>query len=325
MKDHEQIKLTFGDKAGGTSFDCSSFHPCGCYVRIASDGMTLFSECSFHEEKSRKAAAAVAELTSMVHDREVMNLTSRVEAELKVRIQGLESQIAVINKSCVALRDAVMEAAEKCEHCDGRGQDNDGEQFINEPCPKCFYLRSVLDGKNFDSYIHKSELEAVEARVNELLAQRENAMERSQTSQSEIEQFLTRLAREGGSIVSSDGCTELEIALAQACSRFLIIDGLGFIHQQRKVSRADMELAELLGSIDLMERVEMGLRARIQGLEAELEKEKVLHRNTKLVAENIYLRDLAERAMLSAGPVVKWDVQGELKAAQIDQIPPKYE
>lgn len=49
------------------------------------------------------------------------------------------------------------------------------------------------------------------------------------------EQFVRRL-RKGDSIVSTDGCSRLEIAEARACHRFLNIDGLGYIHRVEPVA-----------------------------------------------------------------------------------------
>ncbi|MGA9771669.1 MAG: hypothetical protein WBV94_21745 [Blastocatellia bacterium] len=47
-----------------------------------------------------------------------------------------------------------------------------------------------------------------------------------------LEQFVRRLAMHGGSIVSSNSCSGLEIAQAQACERFFVFDdGLGLVYR----------------------------------------------------------------------------------------------
>jgi hypothetical protein len=44
------------------------------------------------------------------------------------------------------------------------------------------------------------------------------------------EQLLLKLAKEGGRIVSSGECSPFDIAQAQACRRFCVVDSLGFVH-----------------------------------------------------------------------------------------------
>ena len=42
------------------------------------------------------------------------------------------------------MREALIKAQSECSWCDGSGQDNDGESFVNEACHKCKYLVEAL-------------------------------------------------------------------------------------------------------------------------------------------------------------------------------------
>jgi hypothetical protein len=47
--------------------------------------------------------------------------------------------------------------------------------------------------------------------------------------------FLYKLAEGGGAIVSSNNCSEMEIANAQACGRFFVDpDGLGYVLRSKR-------------------------------------------------------------------------------------------
>lgn len=50
-------------------------------------------------------------------------------------------QLVNLNRDLVvAIREAlpvIQERLEKCPRCDGAGRDNDGEGYLDEPCPAC--------------------------------------------------------------------------------------------------------------------------------------------------------------------------------------------
>lgn len=48
----------------------------------------------------------------------------------------------------------------------------------------------------------------------------------------QTDDFLLKLAKDGGMIVSSNDCSEHEIAFARACGRFVIVDKVfGFVRK----------------------------------------------------------------------------------------------
>lgn len=49
-----------------------------------------------------------------------------------------------VHAQLIKMRKAIVAYAEKCSWCDGTGQDNDGESFVNEPCRKCKELWESL-------------------------------------------------------------------------------------------------------------------------------------------------------------------------------------
>lgn len=83
-------------------------------------------------------------LGTVIRERPLEPVTKEEISELIDRASIRESQAQpVIDRA--AERDAAIEAAakalqhaiEKCSHCDGTQQDNDGEGMLNAPCPKC--------------------------------------------------------------------------------------------------------------------------------------------------------------------------------------------
>ena len=49
-----------------------------------------------------------------------------------------------------------------------------------------------------------------------------------------LKQILEQLVKEGGAIVSSNDCSEMELVNARAGGRFAVDDGLGFVLRTKK-------------------------------------------------------------------------------------------
>ncbi len=50
------------------------------------------------------------------------------------------------------LRKATIKYALKCDWCKGFRQENDGENYINAPCPHCIEIWVAIDKIKFASY-----------------------------------------------------------------------------------------------------------------------------------------------------------------------------
>lgn len=42
------------------------------------------------------------------------------------------------------MAEALNKCANECPHCNGAGQDNDGEAYIDACCPKCIHIYNAL-------------------------------------------------------------------------------------------------------------------------------------------------------------------------------------
>lgn len=56
----------------------------------------------------------------------------------------LEHKISELTRKLEVARNGIINALDGCSWCNGSGQDNDGEEYINEPCPKCSPLNETL-------------------------------------------------------------------------------------------------------------------------------------------------------------------------------------
>lgn len=57
----------------------------------------------------------------------------------------LEKELAAKTAEVERLQKALLQASMLCGNCDGSGQDNDGENYLNAPCPKCKFITEALN------------------------------------------------------------------------------------------------------------------------------------------------------------------------------------